>query len=404
MAQPPPTATTTTPLTNGHSSTTYPLSSPTAPHHRRVSISSSTRPTSTPPPRPIKHVHLTGSPLTIGQLHGTHAHTEVHGSLNFYRDFFHTQTGLSWDEVTLAALKFQPFLNQHFPQLVEEMKGISMGAGCKYEDVLALNVRTEIAYGMQKMVVGSDGCTAFSWKDGSGKGGQVWLAQNWDWSAGQRDHLVVARVEKQGKPKMVMVTEAGIVGKIGLNEKGVGVTLNAVSCRGVDFGKVPVHLALRAALECRDRGEAEELLRGLGVASSCHIQVADRERGGLGLECTAEDVVVMEQDGRGVTTHSNHLVREHKKMHEGKGAMLQDTFFRLDRVGALLGGIKRPTKEALQEVLRDEGNAPCAINRGQTETSAIQTLFSIVMDLTKGEAYVKMGRPSEDGEEFVMRP
>jgi hypothetical protein len=60
------------------------------------------------------------------------------------------------------------------------MKGIAEGAGVKYEDILALNVRTEIAFGSFV----SDGCTALSWLDktkGEGKGQKSYLGQNWDW-------------------------------------------------------------------------------------------------------------------------------------------------------------------------------------------------------------------------------
>ncbi len=39
-------------------------------------------------------------------------------------------------------------------------------------DVIAINVRTEIAFGMF-----SDGCTALGWKTRDGS----FLAQNWDW-------------------------------------------------------------------------------------------------------------------------------------------------------------------------------------------------------------------------------
>jgi isopenicillin-N N-acyltransferase like protein len=178
--------------------------------------------------------------------------------------------------------------------------------------------------------------------------------------------------------------------------------LNAIRLKGVDWGRVPCHLALRSVLDSGSRAEAEERLRRLGVASSCHIQIADRETGGVGLECTHEDVAVLEQDDRGVITHSNHLVGEHKV--KGSGAMLTDTFFRLDRVRELLKDIEKPNMEALKEVLKDQRNGPCAINRSQTEKSTIETLFSIVMDLDRAVAEVKMGKPTEGGEAFELRP
>jgi len=51
------------------------------------------------------------------------------------------------------------------------MRGIAEGAGKTLADIIALNVRTEINFGLF-----SDGCTALSWlhKDAS------ILAQNWD--------------------------------------------------------------------------------------------------------------------------------------------------------------------------------------------------------------------------------
>lgn len=71
------------------------------------------------------------------------------------------------------ALKYQPYLDANVPQYVTEMRGIAEGAGVKYEDILALNVRTEVAFGAF-----NDGCTALSWKSGA----TSILAQNWDWN------------------------------------------------------------------------------------------------------------------------------------------------------------------------------------------------------------------------------
>jgi isopenicillin-N N-acyltransferase-like protein len=79
---------------------------------------------------------------------------------------------LSWPQVHLEAVKFLPTLQQPaWMPLVEEMRGLADGAGVDFRDILALNVRTEIAYGMF-----SDGCTAFSWEDGE----KSFIAQNWD--------------------------------------------------------------------------------------------------------------------------------------------------------------------------------------------------------------------------------
>jgi isopenicillin-N N-acyltransferase like protein len=233
------------------------------------------------PPPTIPHLTLTGaSPHALGVSHGTQAAPQIQGSLSFYAAFFLEKSGLSWPAVREVAARFEPVVQRALPDLGEEMRGIAEGAGVAFLDVLALNVRTEIAYGLM-----SDGCTAFGWlHDGAKNGKMSYLAQNWDWSCGQKGNLLHVRIERAGRPAVEMVTEAGIVGKIGMNGAGVGVTLNAIAAKGVDFDKVPCHLALRSVLDSGSRGEAVERLRRLGVASSCHIQIADRECGAVGLE------------------------------------------------------------------------------------------------------------------------
>lgn len=51
------------------------------------------------------------------------------------------------------------------------MRGVADGAGKGLLDIVAINVRTEINFGLF-----SDGCTALSWHTEK----RAWHAQNWD--------------------------------------------------------------------------------------------------------------------------------------------------------------------------------------------------------------------------------
>lgn len=124
-------------------------------------------------PATMLQIKCTGSPHSIGLQHGKTASLEISRSITFYASLFLKLSKLDWPAVTQLALKYQPYLSENWPQYVSEMEGVAEGAGVKYEDILALNVRTEIAFGAF-----SDGCTALSWK---GESGSV-LAQNWDWN------------------------------------------------------------------------------------------------------------------------------------------------------------------------------------------------------------------------------
>ncbi|PGH30075.1 isopenicillin-N N-acyltransferase [[Emmonsia] crescens] len=286
--------------------------------------------------------------------------------------------------------------------------GVAQGAGVPVESILALNVRTEIAYGMF-----SDGCTALSWKSKD----ESFLAQNWDWEREQSPNLLTLHIRQTTAttpptPAIHMITEAGIIGKIGLNSHGVGVSLNAIKAAGVDFGKLPTHLALRAVLDSVSRADAVAKLEQYGVAAACHILIADRT-GGVGLECSARDVVRLEMgerekdgggDAAGVVTHSNHFIRPHLDT-EGK-VHLNDTLDRLKRVRELVAErvAGPPSVAVIEEILKDEQGYPTAICREVTEASSIATLFSIVMDLGKGTGLIKMGRPVKPEEVVELRP
>jgi len=330
--------------------------------------------------------------LQIGKQHGQEAKDQVHGSIAFYSAFFKSRTKLSWPEVRDVARGFLPLLESSYPEYIEEMQGVADGSENDLASIIALNVRTEIAYGML-----SDGCTALAWKEPD----VSFLAQNWDWNFEQTPNIISLHIEQGNKPTIHMMTEAGLIGKIGLNSAGVGVTLNAIQAPGVSYNKIPCHLALRTVLNSASRAEAENALRKVGLASACHITIADGSTGANGFECTALDVVEMPQDANGICTHTNHLVEKHQV--EGT-IFLNDSPTRLDRIQELIKEIGEPSVHAISEALKDEQNFPTAINRAVGEKSTSQTLFSIVMDLQARSARVKMGRPTEGGEMFELKP
>lgn len=242
----------------------------------------------------------------------------------------------------------------------------------------------------------SDGCTAISWKDGN----TSLLAQNWDWQEEQKNNLIRLRIKQNGKPSIDMITEAGIIGKIGLNSAGVGVCLNAIRAKGVDFRKLPCHLALRRCLDSSSRAEAIAALQSAGVASSCHILVADPE-GGTGIECSSADVVLLPISGGGRVIHTNHFIEAHPGVIEN--VQLKDTYARLARATELAKNA-RPDVESIQQLLTDEDGFPTAINRQRTDKDTIATLFSIVIDLKRRFAKVRMGRPTATENEFKLQP
>ncbi|KXT16654.1 hypothetical protein AC579_8017 [Pseudocercospora musae] len=347
------------------------------------------------------HIHCKGTPHEIGLSHGHVAREAISRSITFYTWMFSTTAKLSWPEVRSLASDFEPIIRKKWPEYLEEMSGIAEGAGLTLEDVIAINVRTEITFGLYDER-GSDGCTALSWKTESGSGS--WLAQNWDWNPGQQENLIQLTIEQEGKPIIKMMTEAGLIGKIGLNDCGVGVCLNAIKARGMDPTRLPCHLGLRMALESRNRDEAVAKLEKFGIASACHMLIADAENGGIGLEWSSVEVRKVLQNGKGQIFHSNHWLLKHEGVGQDTN-WLEDSGYRVKRIEELCKDIKEEEvgrNVLLEKVFKDVGNWPGAICRSAEGKSVSATLFNIIMDLNGRRAFVSVGRPVEATEGFTL--
>ncbi|KEQ87968.1 AAT-domain-containing protein [Aureobasidium pullulans EXF-150] len=325
-----------------------------------------------------------GTPYEIGYQHGSQAASQIKGSISFYTSLFQQNVKISWPEVQKTALEFETVIRKNWPEYLEEMRGIADGAGKTLSDIIALNVRTEINFGLF-----SDGCTALSWlhEDSS------ILAQNWDWMTEQKANLILLTIEQSPKPTIKMVTEAGLIGKIGLNSSGVGVCLNAIRAKGMDASRIPCHLALRLILDSNSLTEAVDELKKFGVASSCHMLIADAN-GSVGLEWSYKDLQVLKMNERNQVFHSNHYLVEHPGVEDT--VWIEDSKFRIKRIQEICEGLgDEPTVKEVQELFKDEKNYPFAICRAEEQGNHSGTLFNIVMDLKARKASVILGRPTE---------
>jgi isopenicillin-N N-acyltransferase-like protein len=113
--------------------------------------------------------------LKIGLEHGTRAAPQIQSTIGFYTELFRKKCNLSWEQACAEAQKYAAHIHQHYPALETEMQGIAKGARVAYEEILALNVRSELFFG-----AALDGCTSLSWKTNESS----FVAQNWDVSNG----------------------------------------------------------------------------------------------------------------------------------------------------------------------------------------------------------------------------
>ncbi|KAJ5185339.1 Glycoside hydrolase family 1 [Penicillium cf. griseofulvum] len=325
--------------------------------------------------------------------------------ISIYDTMFQHTSKLAWKDVREVATEFQATLRKITPHLLMEMEGIAEGAGLDVLDIIALNCRSEIALGRF-----SDGCTSLCWKKSETT--RV-LSQNWDWTATVKKNLAMVSIEQVGKPTIYMVTEAGIVGKIGFNTNGVGTCLNAIRAKPMISSKVPIHVALRLCLESTSVDNAVKTLESLGgVASAQHILCADSTKA-LGLELSPVGDKHISEDASGIIGHTNHFLQNR---YVNEPPWLSGSPIRLKRLGELTqeliqGGVQGNaiTPTLLRErVFSDTYNQPqsicCQEDPSRHISNRSSTLFNIVMNLDPNNlgAEVVFGRVGSGEEGSVL--
>ncbi|EXJ57394.1 hypothetical protein A1O7_07741 [Cladophialophora yegresii CBS 114405] len=335
-------------------------------------------------------IQCEGTPYEVGFQHGAALTAQIQDSVDFYTWMFKKYTGKDWKDILVVAEEFAGQIGHRWPRFYDEIRGIAAGSGHSIEDIVALNVRTEIAYGLLAAYINVpvDGCTTLFWRTGE----SVFLGQNWDWMEQQKRNAGLMTIKSPGLPTLKIMTEAGIIGKIGMNSSGVGICMNAIRSTGYDSGRIPVHLAMRMALECQTATQAAELLQNIGVAGSVHLLVADVSNA-FSFEFTSKTCLRLRADNEHRIFHSNHMIEKHEGICEDPEA---DSFPRLQRMRQiadeqlLAGGVK--SLSSFQTLFDDHDGFPVSICRFQEGVSEDATLFNIVMDLSKKEALVTFGK------------
>lgn len=345
--------------------------------------------------RQIPLVISSGAPFERGLQFGRQEQRRVQQSIRAYQGIFRLLHGLRQNDIYALAEQFLPVIATHTPALLEEMRGIAEGAGCDLREIIAINARTELMYGVKSMAE----CTALGIQSAISSDGHVRLAQNWDWHAAQAGSVVLWDIRPSEGQRIVTLTEAGIVGKIGMNAAGLGMCINLLVSDSDHPGPaLPMHVILRHLLdEARSVHEAVTLLASTPRCTSCHHLLADRTGVVAGVETTpmGQHVIAPTQ---GIVTHTNHCY-DQALFACDKGAREEpETLARGERIRHLA---QRPTidTDAIQLMLSDHDTTPNSIClHVQPDAPAgkhSESVASIIMDLTAGTIDVADGPPCQ---------
>jgi isopenicillin-N N-acyltransferase-like protein len=318
-----------------------------------------------------------------------------------YTRVFEHYAGLSWDEVRERARAFVDPIDGYDPSALPELEGIAEGAGLHLEDLLALNVRTEVMFGLG---LRPKECTAVVALPDATADGHTLVAQNWDWKPQTRETCVLLASAPDDGPAFVTMVEAGLLAKTGMNEAGIGLATNTlVSDRDRGEPGVPYHLILRRILQATSFAEAANAVFRPERASSANYLIAHRDGEALDLEAApgraAETCLLWPE--RGVLAHANHfqstrfMFRDAGLADDGADSLVRQ--HRAER--AIRERRGELSVDAVQETLRDHFDRPSSVcshpKPGTDPVADYATIASVVMDLTEGAMWVTAGAPCE---------
>lgn len=336
-------------------------------------------------------ITITGEPFERGKQHGRQLRAEIAKTIEFYRSIFI----LPEAEILQQAEYFQQIIAQFDHHYSKEIEGIAEGADVNPLWIVALNARTEI---LSRNGGASHECTSAFFAESS------ILGQNWDWGKALESLTVLMKIVRPDGHVIFMITEPGIIGKIGMNSAGLGVCLNILTQNKVLDG-LPVHVVLRAILDCNSLQQVEALLARHDKGKSSNIMVGDASGNGFDLEFCADSSYRLTPES-GYLLHTNHYLGN--PINSEQDPDFQSSYARFNTATQIIGASKKRNSDSMCELLSDESSPTHPIYREYVPNESVHelgTICSIVMNLAQQKMQVRKGKgPGAEFIEYRIEP
>jgi isopenicillin-N N-acyltransferase-like protein len=283
------------------------------------------------------------APYDRGAEFGERHRTEVAVTVAAYRRLFAARAVRPFDTDLWAERAWQT-IQDLVPAAAEEIRGIADGAELPVREVAALNARTELL-----AIANPTGASECSTVVSLSPERPPVAVQTWDWYDAMAGNWLHWTIPHPDGTVVETVTEYGVLGKVGVNSRGVGVLFNMLhhAHDGKEEVGYPLHLLARQILDTAHSLD-EALVAAGSVRASASSSLTVVERGpGAGRAVSVEMFPdggpgLLEPDD-GLLVRTNHFVSD-------KG-----------RPGCLADGIGPDTRVRRDTLLRElDGRAPAS--------------------------------------------
>jgi isopenicillin-N N-acyltransferase like protein len=333
-------------------------------------------------------IEASGGPRNVGLQYGRKAAGRVHRSIEIYKRIF-AEKGVEWSVARLAAARFGVRIERAYPRIGEEMRALAEGADVPFEDIVAINARTELLHGSfgkpRESADDVQGCTGAVVLPATTREGHMIHAQNWDWRDECAESAIVLKIVPEIGPSMLLFTEAGVMASAGLNNAGLAITSNHLECD--QDGKregLPNAIVRRQVLTHHSLGSAIETVLKAERGASINFIISHREGEAIDLETTPDQAFWLSPEDD-LLVHANHFVSVPARATLRDLGLFTsaDSLYRDNRVRRyLIRDRGRITLSTLQAAFQDRFGAPRAVCRSPMPGKSSATVATVIMDTT----------------------
>jgi isopenicillin-N N-acyltransferase-like protein len=353
--------------------------------------------------RKYEKIVVSGDPYTRGKQYGQKAKDLIEKSLGFYNSAFLELCGVEWSKALDFSKTFLTRIKDYDETLIDEIKGMAEGSSRTFEEILTINTRSEIIYGMRRS---EEGCTAFCALPEITAENRTILAQNWDYKPWAAENGLLLQINQKDGPDILTYVEAGQFARMGMNSAGVGICNNYIQCEadGKDLGSagIPTTFIRRKALSQENYYEVLGAIVHTPRSFSANYLVATAEGEGdaINIEATPETVYFIFPEN-GLVTHSNHFKGAGPGYYGVIRVGLENSIYRDRRVEKILKKKDREIGiEDAKEALSDHFGYPYSVCRHPDPQKSLNAQWrsniSVIMDLSSRVMWLAGGPPCEN--------
>ncbi len=254
----------------------------------------------------LRFLALEGSPYNRGLIHGQELKKEISEVIKLWKLDIKENYKLDPEIFVSEFIKktnFLPAITKHTPDLLEEIKGIADGSGIDYNTILTFQLMDEVWLNAKDIF--GEHCTSL----GIQKNDKMpsFIAQTMDLEGFRNGFQAVLHIKHENSNlESFVFTCAGLITTNGINNRAVGVCVNALAELNHSVEGLPVAFVIRGILEQTSQEDAIKFLHEIEHASGQNYIIGGPEKN-YDFECSPNKIApFIPYEAAEVVYHTNH--------------------------------------------------------------------------------------------------